>query len=227
MTSRTRAHIGTVLAIGLLAVTPDAWSQETGSGFAKNGVYVGASSVPDFTFDGVTFDGSSYYQQIGGDELIILPRLEPKSTLRAVGGYRLNRGSFELGYERTTHVGTYVGLSGEATFQALNFDERIYALTRGRIQPYGLAGLSLPRLTVKDGSALDERVGNGSFHGFGVNTEAGVTVFPHPRVGISAGYRYRVMWFDTAKGVSGTTYKLRPRFRETAGNVSLSAFFTF
>ena len=100
-------------------------------------------------------------------------------------------------------------------------------LTRGRIQPYGLAGLSLPRLTVEDGSAVGDQVEDGSFHGFGLNTEAGVTVFPHPRVGLSAGYRYRVMWFDTAKGVSGKTYELRPRFRETAGNVSFSAFFTF
>jgi opacity protein-like surface antigen len=227
MASTTRARIGTIVVLCLLAFATAAQSQERPSGFAKNGFYAGASTVPDFTFDGVTFDGSTIYKEIGGDEIIILPRLEPKSTIRAVGGYRATRGSFEASYEKTKHVGRFLDLRGDATFQALNFDERIYALTRGRIQPYGLAGLSLPRLTIHDGSAVDDRVGDGSFHGFGLNTEGGVTVFPHPRVGVSAGYRYRVMWFDTAKGVSGTTYQLRPRFRETAGNFSLSAFFTF
>src|SRR4029078_2381882 len=110
----------------------------------------------------------------------------------------------EVSYERTTHAGTFMGLSGEAIFKSLNLDERIYLLTRRRVQPYGLVGLSLPRLKIKDGGVAGEQVGDGSFHGFGVNIEPGVTVFPHPRVGVSVGYRYRVMWFDTAKGVSGT-----------------------
>jgi opacity protein-like surface antigen len=158
---------------------------------------------------------------------MILPRLQPKSTIRGIAGYRMKRGSFEVSYERTNHVGTFLGFSSEATFQTLNFDERIYAMTRGRIQPYGLVGLSLPRLRVKDGSALHDQVGDASFRGFGTNAEAGVTVFPVSRLGVSVGYRYRVMWFDTAEGVTNTTYQLRPRFRETAGNISISASVTF
>jgi opacity protein-like surface antigen len=227
MASHPRVRIAAVVGFCVLALASAAQSQETASGFAKNGVYVGASTVPNFTFDGLTFDGSSYYQQIDGEEIIILPRLGRQSTLRVVAGYRTTRGSFEVGYEQTKHAGTFMDRVGEATFRALNFDERIYALTRGRIQPYGLAGLSLPHLTVKDGSAVDDRIGDGTFHGFGLNTEAGVTVFPHPRLGVSAGYRYRIMWFDTAKGVSGTNYELRPRFRETAGNFSVTASVTF
>lgn len=164
----------------------------------------------------MTFNGSTYYQSMtGNNEVMILPKLEPKSTIRAIGGYRLTGGSFEVSYERTNHEGTFLGQIGQATFQALNFDERIYALTRRRLQPYGLLGLSVPRLTVKDGAA----VGDGSFRGFGLNSEAGATVFPVPRVGVSVGYRYRLTWFDSAEGVSRTTYDLRPRFRETAERV--------
>jgi hypothetical protein len=183
--------------------------------------------VPDFTFDGLTFDGSSYYRQIGGDEIMILPRLEPKSTIRGILGVRGNRGGFEASYEQTTHVGTFLDFPGEATFHSLNFDERIFLLTRGRIQPYGLLGLSLPWLTVKDGSFLDPKVADASFRGFGVNTEAGVMVFAHPRFGVSTGYRYRTMWFDSASGVSDRAYKLRPRFRETSGSIAITGFFTF
>jgi hypothetical protein len=226
MPSTNLARFCTTIALCLFAIASAASAQEV-PGFASNGPYVGASGVPNFTLDGETFDGSSYYRRIGGNEILILPKLEPTSTIRAVAGYRLTRGSFEVGYERTKHVGSFVGIPTDATFQALNFDERIYVLTRGRIQPYGLLGLSLPTLTVKDGSFLDGRVGDARFRGYGVNIEPGVAVFLHPHVGVSAGYRYRVMWFDSADGVSHTTYELRPRFRETAGSFSLSAFVTF
>jgi hypothetical protein len=226
MTSRPSVRIVTLAALALLATASVARAQET-PGFAKNGVYVGAFAVPDFAFDGVTFDGSSYYQEIGGNEILILPRLEAKSTIRGTVGFRLTRGSFEVGYERTRHDATFMDIHGEATFQTLNFDERIYVLTRGRVQPYGLLGLSVPWLTVKDGSVLDNRVGDGTFRGLGANTEAGVTVFPTARVGLTVGYRYRAMWFDRARGVTNTLYELRPRFRETAGGLSIGASITF
>ncbi len=116
---------------------------------------------------------------------------------------------------------------GEATFHALNFDERVFLLTGGRIQPHVLLGGSIPWMTIKDGSFLDPNVGDGTFRGFGLNTEAGLTVYPHPRFGVSGGYRYRMMWFDSASGVSHTTYKLRPRFHETTGSVVITATFTF
>lgn len=214
-----------IAAIFMLTVAPTVYGQD--GTFAKNGLYVGASGAPNFTLDGVTFDGSTYYRQENGDEVMILPRLARKNTFRGIAGVRSGRGAFEVGYEQTTHPGTFLGFTGQATFHSLNFDERIFALTRGRIQPYGLAGLSLPWLVVKDGSVLHDDVANGNFRGFGVNTEAGIAVYPESRVGVSIGYRYRTMWFDSAKGVSHTTYKLRPRFRETAGSLSITAFVTF
>jgi hypothetical protein len=209
----------------LVAVPPAVYAQD--GNFASNGLYIGASGAPNFTLDGVTFDGSTAYRQENGDEILILPRLARKNTFRGIAGFRSGRGAFEVGYEQTTHAGTFLGLTGEATIHSLNFDERIFALTRGRIQPYGLAGLSLPWLTVKDGSFLHGAVADGNFRGFGINTEGGVAVYPQSHLGVSIGYRYRMMWFDSAKGVSDTTYKLRPRFRETAGSVSIAAFVTF
>src|SRR5262249_40192301 len=130
-------------------------------------------------------------------------------------------------YERLSQTATFLGAHGEATFRAFNFDERIYIFTKKRIQPYGLAGYSLPQLTIKDGSFLHDRVGDGAYHGHGINVEAGVTVYPIPRVGISTGYRYRMMWFGNASGVTGKEYELHPRFRETAGSLSFTAFLTF
>lgn len=215
------------LASLLLAPAAPAWSQEQ-PGFAKEGAYVGVAGQPGFTLDGLTFDGQTVYQKVGGEEILILPRLDKKNMLRAIVGFRSNRGSFEVSYDQTKHGGSFFDIPGvDATFHSVNFDERIYVATRYRIQPYGLLGGSLPWLTVKDGSFLDPEVGDGSFRGFGVNAEAGVTVFATSRVGVSAGYRYRSMWFDHASGVSKTSYQLRPRFRETSGSVIITGLFAF
>jgi hypothetical protein len=210
-----------------LALAAPAWSQEQ-PGFAKEGPYVGVSAVPGFTLDGLTFDGATYYKKENGEEILILPRLDKKTMVRAVGGFRAKHGAFEMSYDQTKHTGEFLGIPGvEAIYHSVNFDERIFPLTRGRIQPYGLLGGSLPWLTIKDGSFLDPNFGNASFRGYGVNTEAGVTVFASSRVGISAGYRYCAMWFDHASGVSKTAYTLRPRFRETSGSAVLTGMFTF
>ena len=90
-----------------------------------------------------------------------------------------------------------------------------------------LVGASIPWFTVDEGSFLNDDVGNARFRGYGVNTEAGVTVYVQPRVGVSIGYSYRVFWFDRATGVLNEFADLRPRFRETSGNVVVTGLFTF
>ena len=60
MASITSARIGTLVAFCLLALAPAAWSQERTVRFCEERkCNVGASTVPNFTFDGVTFDGTS------------------------------------------------------------------------------------------------------------------------------------------------------------------------
>ena len=154
MTAFMSARLAKLLSLPLflLALAAPAWSQD-GSSFAKEGVYVGVSGVPGFTLDGLTFDGSTYYRKVGGEELLILPRLDRKNMLRAIVGVRSKRGAFEISYDQTKHVGTFAGVPGEqATFHSINGDERIFLLTRQRIQPYVLLGGSIPWLTIKDGS---------------------------------------------------------------------------
>ena len=115
---------------------------------------------------------------------------------------------------------------GKTTFQAVNIDTRYYFATHGRIQPHVLMGGSVPWFTVTDGSFLKNDVGDARFRGFGVNTEAGVTVYVQPRLGISAGYAYRVMWFDRATG-GGLHRGAQAPLRETSGTVVVTTLFTF
>src|SRR5262245_15824155 len=129
----------------LLTLASPVWAQNqelpSGGGFAKDGLFVGVSTLLDFSFSGDTFDGESAYMREGGEEIVILPRFDgAHNIMRFVGGYRVGRGSFEVSYDRTKHNGTFIGAPVEATFYVLNFDERIYLMTKGRIQPHVLFG---------------------------------------------------------------------------------------
>jgi len=225
----TRISLLTLLIICVVPLT--AWSQEQ-EGFAKVGGYAGGSFVPAFTLDGETFDGFTVYREVGGDEIALLPKLDKQKMFRGILGYRYEKAALEFSYERTSHHGVFGNvLTGAATFQQLNADVRFFFLTRGRIQPYGLLGGGFPWLSIKDGSFLaddlDAGVGDGTFKGYALNTEVGVTVYPHPQIGIVLGYDYRPMWFDRGTGMTGKRYELRPRFRETSRGMVFTTLFTF
>jgi hypothetical protein len=210
----------------LITLASPAWSQEFGR-FAKEGGFVGLSFLPRFTFDGVTFDGESIYKEVGGEEFMILPRLTEKDMFRVMLGYRGPQASLELSYDRSRHAGTFLEGTGEAVFQAVNVDGRFFFATAHRIQPYVLVGGAIPWFTVKDGSFLDPNVGDATFNGYGLNTEAGVTVYPHRQIGVSVGYNYRVLYFDDVRGVSETEFRLRPRFNERSGALAISTHVIF
>jgi opacity protein-like surface antigen len=222
------------LALFVLTLATPAWSQEPEqeqSGFAKEGGYMGGAVMLDAKLNSDTFDGASIYKKINGEEYLILPLFEKATMFRGILGVRYPKAAFEFSYDRTPYQGTFLGGTGEATLQAINVDGRYFFATNGRVQPHLLGGGSFPWLTVKDGSALnanvDADVGDATYRGLGVNAEAGVTIYPHPQLGIGVGYRYRVMWFDRAKGVSKTEYELRPRFRENSGSLVINGLFTF
>lgn len=219
-----------LLALGSALLVPVNASAQFSSGppgFAKEGGYAGLSFLPGFTFDGVTFDGESIYQEIDGDEIMILPRLSTQNMVRFILGYRAKRAGVELSYDRTHHDGTFLDGRGKATFQSFNIAGRYFFLPNQRVQPYMQVGGSMPSFKVKDGSFLHESAGDSKFNGYGVDTEAGVIVYPHRQLGISVGYNYRVLSFDKVWGVTDTLFELRPRFRETSGTVVVSGHVIF
>ena len=197
------------------------------AGFAREGGFAAVTVVPKFTFDGVTFDGQTFYQEIDGDEIVLLPQLDSCPLVRFVLGYRARQGALEISFDRTTHDGSFGDMPVEATFQAVNVDGRFFFATAHRIQPHILVGGSYPWLKIKDGGVLGDAVGDARFNGFGVNAEAGVTLYPHPQLGLSVGYAYRSIWFDRVTGVTDTLFELRPRFRETTGGLVFTGAFTF
>ena len=211
----------------LLCMSTPAWSQQ--GGFARPGGYAAVSAMPKFTFDATTFDGESAYVEVdkGTNEFVILPKLEEDMLLRFALGYRWPSAALEVSYDRTQQGGIFMGVPVDTTFQAVNVDARAFLLSGSPVQPYGLFGGSLPWFRVKDGSQLNNQNADARFRGWGLNLEGGVAVYPHPRVGIMAGYAYRPIWFDRASGVTDKVYELRPRFRETVKGITITGMVTF
>lgn len=105
-----RLHNLVSVPLVLLAFATPAWSQDEGGvppGFAKEGGYAGFSGIRGFTFDGVTFDGMTLYQEVDGEELALLPRLDRRPLVRALLGYRYRRAAIEVSYERVHHHGSF------------------------------------------------------------------------------------------------------------------------
>jgi len=131
MTRDTPSNWFAIALLALLivfAVPLAAWSQEQ-QGFAKVGGYAGGSFLPAFTLDGETFNGLTYYKEIDGDEIALLPKLDKQKMFRGILGYRYERAALELSYERTNHNGTFGGIgTGQATFQQVNADVRFFFL---------------------------------------------------------------------------------------------------
>jgi len=215
------------MALLFIGTATPAWSQTESKGFVKEGGFAGLTFVPQCTFDGVTFDGQSGYKQVDGEELMFLPKVDKQNVIRPVLGYRGSKGSIEISYDRTAHTGRFADVPMKATFNSVNVDGRYYFMTRSRIQPHVLVGASYPWLTIQDGSFLEDRFGDAHFKGYGLNAEAGVTVYPHRQLGIGVGYAYRRVWFERVTGVSEKLFELHPRFRETSGSIALSGSFIF
>lgn len=222
------ALLARVLLVPVLlcgAAAPSAAQEQRG--FAKVGGFIAGTFMPGFTFDGETFDGETVYKEVDGEELGFLPKIDKKPLFRGILGYRAPNVSVEVGYERSHHGGAFIDFPLESTFQSVNIDGRYFFAINQRIQPHVLVGAAFPWFTVQDGSFLDPDVGDATWRGYGLNTGAGVTVFPTRQFGISIGYTYRILWFDRATGVSDTLFELRPRFRETSGAVAVNTVFTF
>lgn len=225
--------LGRSLAVALLlagAASP-AWSQEVRPPFDIEGGYVGFAGLINFNLDGKTFDGETWYKEVDGEELGILPRLQSRHLPKFVFGFRTAKGALEFSYERGRHDATFLDTSVGAVFNCVNVDGRFFFMKHQRFQPHLVLGVAFPWLTIDDGSASsdqpDAEIGDARWRGPALNTELGMTVFATPQAGISIGYTYRWMYFNRATGVSGRVFELHPAFRETSGNVVVMGFYTF
>ena len=217
----------TAFSLLWISIAIPAEGQSGRPGFAREGTYVGLAPQVNATFDGVSFDGLTIYQRVGGTEQMILPKLDQQTMIRLVAGFRSRPLALEFSFERASHGGTFDGVPVESVLTAFNADGRFFFLTERQVQPHVVIGISVPLLRVEDGSFDDPLLGDARWRGTGLNTEFGLTFFVTNRFGVSVGYAYRPIWFTTVKGVHDEPLELLPKFRETSANPTVMAFWTF
>jgi hypothetical protein len=221
----------TAAAILIASLAAPARAQDTRPAFAKEGAYVGFAGLIDFNLDARTFDGRTIYKEVDGEEFSILPRLSGRNLPKFIVGFRTRQGALEFSWERGRHDATFFDFPVGAVFNSVNIDGRFFFRTHDFIQPHFLIGLAFPWLTVDDGSFESEDpdadFADARWRGPALNTEGGVTIFVTPRTGISAGYSWRLIFFNRERGVSGKVFELKPPFKETSGNIVVMGFYTF
>jgi hypothetical protein len=79
----------------------------TGRGFSRMGAYFWWVSRWCQAWLTGAFDGLTYYQEVGGDEIAILPKLDKQGMFRGILGYRAEKAAIEFSYERANHNGTF------------------------------------------------------------------------------------------------------------------------
>ena len=196
--------VAALVVLVMLAVVAPARAQSkatAATGVAKEGTFLAVHGLLDTAVRGSQLDGTHFFSD--GDQLLLLPYVHQGNGLGVAIGFRGQRGAFEAGYERSRHRGSFLGVPGDATFNAINLDGKVSFAARHRVQPYGVLGLALTWLTVDDGAVSRSSTGNASFSGPAINTGAGVSVFLNHRVAVEIGYAYRVLWFTRASGVNG------------------------
>lgn len=211
--------------------------------YAKTGFYVGLT-IPQNTFK-TNFDGKIV--QKGQDE-VFLPKVDGKYGFGILLGSRYNlleslgldysdvkEGATEISYIRSAHSASQQGAKNEAVFNMLSLDLKMFFLPKAQFQPYIVAGVGYSWLSLKGASssaALENGVtkSEAKFSGVGFNGGLGAMFYFNPRVSISGGFAWRVMYYGNVKNVDrfgNTTTTTEDKLEGSGRTFDLSIRFTF
>ncbi len=187
-----------VCFIGFVSTASAQYNQY--SPLVKNGVYVGAMFVNNSTSG--DFDDSIYYTT---DEMLYnVPGMDDGKGFDIVLGTRMNRFSFEVGYQKTNHdvksvlndvlyeaYGVNI-LGDKATYNAVDFDFKFDLIANSQLRPYALMGFGLTWITVEDNALnLYDEQEDETFRGYCWNLGAGVAYYLQPQIAVTIGLKYR------------------------------------
>lgn len=168
--------------------------------FAKRGFFVGGMGVAT-TLSDRDFDGQSGLVEPNSGAMLVLPELDPATGWGATIGYRSKRISVQYTYTESKHDDDFLGTSLEDDLQTYSLDFKHYWNVEGSLQPYLLLGITVPRVTVKDGANLGGNVGDAKFQGLGGNLGGGATLYITPHLALFGEAFYRWADFDRASAL--------------------------
>jgi len=167
----------------------------------KNGFYLGAM----FVYNNMTgdFDDSTYY--VTYSDLYDVPDVDSGSGFGAVMGWRRDRGSIEIGYQRTSHdtSSSFTDMAeSDASYNVIDMNLKVDVFAKSRVRPYILLGVGIPWLTIEDGSTDGDSYDDETFVGICLDAGAGVSYYFRPQWAVTGGLIYRWNWFTSVDSTS-------------------------
>jgi len=198
------------------------------SGGVKDGYYLAAMFVSN-QMSGDFDDTGIYEAKDEADlDLFNVPEVGNGTGFGLYLGRRLDRLSFEFGYQRTVHDTTSViPVIGkqDGVYNVVDLNVKFDLVAQGRLRPYLLIGGGIPWLTIENNKSPDDGVTwdkDMRFVGGCLNAGIGVSYYFHPQWALTAGLIQRWNWFTHGEGA-----RLHPRLDERTLSLMAGVAFTF
>lgn len=169
---------------------------------SANSFYLGLGAAYR-TVDG-DFEGNSAIPAMTSSDVILLPKIDGAWGGTLFGGYSFtSRWAIEVGYTKTKHDATFGTRKLTADYHSLDIDFKYHFLDDTHaVRPYGLFGLNIDVLNVKDGTragSFGPTIGDAKYIGSGLNLGLGVDYFVTEHVSTGLGATYRFVQYSSAE----------------------------
>ena len=128
------------------------------------------------------------------------PRLDPATGLGVGFGVKHAGWLWEMGYVQSRHGADLPDRTTRAAYHSLEMNGKSFLFPELFFHPYISLGISVPWLTVRDGSEFRGVRTDASYIGIGLNLGAGLLADISRRVFISGGAGWRVLGYYYASG---------------------------
>lgn len=192
-----------VLAIG--GSCPQAYA----TAYNARGPYVQIAAAYNSVASG--FDGKGYFNS--GDELMLVPRLEPAAGWSMALGWRWSANAVEIGYSRSVHDCSFLDTAlGTATYHLVDLGFRHFYRIDRRLQPYFSVDFGVPGWFGLSQGSYDNATGasNGGVRYTGLMLGGGGGVACHltPRLALTAGAAVRWFWITDLTTGAGVAWQV-------------------
>lgn len=134
------------------------------------------------------------------EKAFFAPRLDPGTGLGVGFGVKHEGWLWEMGYVQSGHAAELPGRTTRAVYHSLEMSGKSFLFKDLFLQPYISLGISVPWLSVRDGSEFRGTRADASYIGIGLSLGAGILVDISPRVFICGGAGWRVLGYYYASG---------------------------
>jgi hypothetical protein len=174
----------------------------------KDGYYLGAMFV--YNQMSGDFDDRLIFESTDEADLNLfnVPDVDNGAGFGLYFGRRLDRFSFEIGYQATFHdTSTVIPEIGNADgiYNVVDLNIKIDLFTQSRLRPYLLIGGGIPWLTIENSKSPDDGVTwnkDVRYVGACLNAGVGVAYYFNPQWALTAGLIHRWNWFTHGESAS-------------------------